>query len=1017
MVTDDPFQEPTRPIARDMAPSPILRVHSAADLSNPYTPHTDTTHSRTPEDEAHGPTLPVPGVRTPRRVQWTADHVVNLQPMAHDVQPDQQVTQSNIEDVNDALEQFKTRRYRPSQLSMASAASSGSEEGRHTYPPNPASEEDYDYRLDTDDPDKDTGEFEHHLLDSGVNEHVNTFIPPGETDGLPSVPTATQEETPADKAADLVRQHTSRWGNLRRRVKSGSVKKKGERRDREREEMTEKPRHSEDSVEPLNPPIHARLNPPTGSGLPHMPGGTSVLSTLLALYGQQHSGATSGTTTAVTTPVSSRPPSVISTDDEATSQKKSIWGKKERISEDDRGKPFDEGKRNRSSTSIADRESPLQSPGLRGTFQRAAHSWRQSDRPKAARSDAGVFGALIQNAGGMTAAAAPSSATLIPVAKKPGYHLSRYSLPSSPVIGPQRAPGEGSRPASAYSSTLADHSPAANDEPPRSASSDNLIMMKKPVKSSDDLASMKKDKKGSMLNLKSLEKGTAAFRNNAEHWMMNKSRPQTPMKELTEDELKRKEWEAEKRRRKKEKAKRKKQEVFIIQHVAAILARQHFIMKLARCLMMFGSPSHRLETQIQATARVLEINAQVVYIPGTILISFGDDATHTSETKFLKQTTGLDLGKLLRVHNVYWDVVHDKVSVDDANKDLDTLMTMPPRYNTWQTILVGMLCSSFIVVPSFHGSFIDALMAAPLGGLLIIIQVLAAKNDMFSNVFEITIATLISFLSAVLASTDYFCFTALVSGGVVLILPGYIVLTGALELASRNITAGAVRIGYSVIYSLFLGFGVSIGAEIYTKIRNKGVQNVNDWACKATHYDNAPWYMTEPSQYWYFLCVPGYALWLSLRNQQPIMRKELPVMILVACAGWVVNFFSAKAFKGRADIVSALGAFTVGLLGNLYGRFLSNGASFPVMVTGILMQLPSGLANGGIFNFAAQGQTKTQEGADVQTDSQQQWSSGFSVAQQLVSVAIGLTVGLFVAAVVTHPLGGSRRRGAGIFSF
>lgn len=42
---------------------------------------------------------------------------------------------------------------------------------------------------------------------------------------------------------------------------------------------------------------------------------------------------------------------------------------------------------------------------------------------------------------------------------------------------------------------------------------------------------------------------------------------------------------------------------------------------------------------------------------------------------------------------------------------------------------------------------------------------------MFSNVFEIAIATIISFIAAGLASTGYFCYTALVSGGVVLILP------------------------------------------------------------------------------------------------------------------------------------------------------------------------------------------------------------------------------------------------------
>jgi hypothetical protein len=45
-----------------------------------------------------------------------------------------------------------------------------------------------------------------------------------------------------------------------------------------------------------------------------------------------------------------------------------------------------------------------------------------------------------------------------------------------------------------------------------------------------------------------------------------------------------------------------------------------------------------------------------VYLPGTCLVSFGDDATHTSETKFLKQATGLDLQKLFATHHVYWDV-------------------------------------------------------------------------------------------------------------------------------------------------------------------------------------------------------------------------------------------------------------------------------------------------------------------------------------------------------------------------
>ena len=61
-----------------------------------------------------------------------------------------------------------------------------------------------------------------------------------------------------------------------------------------------------------------------------------------------------------------------------------------------------------------------------------------------------------------------------------------------------------------------------------------------------------------------------------------------------------------------------------------------------------------------------------------------------------------------------------------------------------------------------------------------------------------------------------------------------------------------------------------------------------------------------------------------------------------------------------------------------------------------------------ICSFAAQSST---------SDTQTTYSQGFSVAQQLVAVAIGLTVGLFVSAVVTHPFGGGKKRGSGIFSF
>jgi uncharacterized membrane protein YjjP (DUF1212 family) len=63
-------------------------------------------------------------------------------------------------------------------------------------------------------------------------------------------------------------------------------------------------------------------------------------------------------------------------------------------------------------------------------------------------------------------------------------------------------------------------------------------------------------------------------------------------------------------------------------------------------------------------------------------------------------------------------------------------MRRPQLYNWWQSILLGALCSSSICTVSFGGSFLDALIVFPLGALLVAIQILGARNELYSNVFE-----------------------------------------------------------------------------------------------------------------------------------------------------------------------------------------------------------------------------------------------------------------------------------------
>ncbi|CAE7083162.1 unnamed protein product [Rhizoctonia solani] len=837
---------------------------------------------------------------------------------------------------------------------------------------------------------------------------LDVYVAPEERDGLPRPDGAASIER---RASRLVKAHQSgRFGGwLRRR----------------------KPKES-DNIEDGGDLEKRATAPKATSGVGNMatgPGtGGGVLSSLLALYDHQNNLRSAQST-----------PSRELTDEEGDnpfftnfSRRTESTPKHHQRAHSASAIPQHESTSESPTTGTNSASNPSPSAGLTLHIPHMPKVLKPSSRPAAARSGAGVFGGLIASTGNIAGVATPAASALGAEAKRPGYHLSRYSADdvvqkakksattnSSGTVSPSGVvtpPHPSRAPPIASASKSADPNMAI----PRSQSTGDLVGAASlavpgggaPLRPTVTSTSAKYSIFGSKSTItspiavktkrSSLHLGALPMPHipgwATPGWSTPGTEEGTPFSEWGQS--------GEEKRRRRRREKKKRQEVYITMHVAEILQRQEFVLKLARALMMFGAPSHRLEAQIQSTARVLDIQVSCMYLPSVMLFSFGDTATHTSDTKFLKQTSALDLGKLLDAHRIYWHVIHDELGVGEASLQLDELMKKRVLYKGWITVVIGGFCSAFITPISFKGSFVDALAAFPLGAILVWVQNLSARNELYSNVFEITIAGLLSFIAGAFAASKHVCYAAVASGSVVLILPGYIVLCGSLELASRSIISGSVRLCYSIIYSIFLGFGLSIGAELFHAVSKQRVWGADDYTCSRIHDPNGPWWQRTAGPYWAFLCVPGFALFLSLRNQSPITRKELYVAVLIACAGWVTNHFSSIAFPNRSDITSALGSLAVGLAGNMYGRFF-NGTAFVVMITGILFQLPSGLANGGLLSFAS---TNNSVGSTYS------YATGFQVAEQLVSVAVGLTVGLFCSALLVHPFGGSRRRGGGLFS-
>lgn len=353
-----------------------------------------------------------------------------------------------------------------------------------------------------------------------------------------------------------------------------------------------------------------------------------------------------------------------------------------------------------------------------------------------------------------------------------------------------------------------------------------------------------------------------------------------------------------------------------------------------------------------------------------------------------------------------------------------------------------------------------------LGCIVGILQlVLAPSNELYAHVFEVSAALITSFFARAFGSIQngkLFCFSALAQSSIALILPGYMVLCSSLELQSHNLVAGSVRMVHALIYTLFLGYGITIGASLYGMIDSN--------ATSRSTCDN------PLGREWYFLFVPGFTMCLCLINQAK--WKQTPVMVGMALAGWSVNSYCAEYFGGNGQISNMLGALTIGILANLYsrmGRHVENGYldfidwwklrvrprytkkkidsdswSLPTlndpesrpgtpekhqepekkprkvgyslaaaaMLPAIFVQVPSGLAAGGsLLASITMADEITKNGTKVASDMNTMGNlegTAFNVLFKVIQVAIGISVGLFMSALIVYPLG---KRRSGLFSF
>jgi uncharacterized membrane protein YjjP (DUF1212 family) len=517
------------------------------------------------------------------------------------------------------------------------------------------------------------------------------------------------------------------------------------------------------------------------------------------------------------------------------------------------------------------------------------------------------------------------------------------------------------------------------------------------------------------------------------------------------------------------------EQIRITKHIKENLARQKYLLKLCRALMTYGAPTHRLETYMRMSARVLEVDAQFLYMPGCMICSFDDLSTHTTEVKMVRAGEGLNLGKLRDCHEVYKEVLHDRLGVDEATDRLNEVFNKEPHFNNYWIVLISGLGTASVGPFAFDAGWRDLPICYVLGCIVGYLQVVSYKNEGVLNMFEVLATIITSFLARAFASIGngrYFCFSALVQSSICLILPGWIVLRASLELQSKSMVSGSVRMVWAIIYSLLLGFGITIGTVLYGAIDKNAVSTT---VCRPDRKIGAGMQLVAALIFSFCLCVTNQAKW-----------RQMPVMITIAFIGRLVSVGLGTKFQGNGQISATISALAIGLAANLHSRFgtkienkaldvwethlrpharafhkrirgkstalrnrhtkksmesmesgeaydnesiftphirrVGYGLAAAAMLPAILVQVPSGLAVSGSLLSGVQAADqiagKGSNGSTV-TDAKTLQSGGsvnsvaFNVGYSVVQIAIGITVGIFASTLIVYPFG---KRRSGLFS-
>lgn len=387
-----------------------------------------------------------------------------------------------------------------------------------------------------------------------------------------------------------------------------------------------------------------------------------------------------------------------------------------------------------------------------------------------------------------------------------------------------------------------------------------------------------------------------------------------------------------------------------------------FVLALGRALHRYGTPAHRLEEALAVCCRRLDLEAEIFTTPTAIIISFG--ALTDLRTRLMRVEGGeLDMDKLEQVDDLADDVAAQQVTTAEGVVRIEKILAAPRQYgHAISTLMHGLTAGSLAVF--FGGGLLDVAVACAIGVLLGLLAQVATRSTDQARVFELVGATFVA-LAAYLASSVWTLSPSLVTiAALIVLLPGMSLTIAMTELATRHLIAGTARLVAAVIVLLELVVGVALGerfASSVVEIRHAAPASLPEWA------------------QWIALIAASLGISIVVQAQ----RRAFIWILAASVVGYFGTRVGTQWLGGQMGVL--VGAFAVGVLGNVFARLMERPAQV-VLVPAVLLLVPGSMGFRGMSSLL---------GRDTLT--------GVETVFEMFIVAIAIVAGLLISNAVVSP--------------